>query len=285
MGYIISFILFLVGIRSFIFLIYRQQRKKKVEKLVSFSSRNERKKNIFTSDFAQVETQLEKTFKKNSKLVSVASKLDKNIKGKFILFAILVCPVFLFKYAGWIDLDEQMLMIVLLATLSIIIIAPSRLQEAVVNQHARKISRDIPFAIELLAVCIQSGMTVEASLKYITGKIAMINEDLSALLGRTVMKADVSGINSALEQLSEEVDNEEIRMFCSALLQSTKFGSSVYTVLIDLAKDIRQKHLLTMEEKVAALSAKMTIPMIVFILFPLLAIVAGPGLIKMGSSW
>ncbi len=44
-------------------------------------------------------------------------------------------------------------------------------------------------------------------------------------------------------------------------------------------------HLLAMEEKVAALSAKMTFPMIAFILFPLIAIVAGPGLIKMSSTW
>lgn len=285
MVYVISFILFLTGVRSILFLIYRHQRIKKIEKLVNFSVKNEKKASVFFSGPALIETQLEKTFKKNSKLISVASDLDKNVKIKFIFFVALVSPVLLSQFAGWTDLDDQMLLIVFLLILSIVIIAPSRIQSAVINHQTHRIVSDIPFVIELLAVCIQSGMTVEASLKYIAGKIELINKNLSSLLGRTVMRADVSGIDTALQQLSDEVNNEEIRMLCSALLQSTKFGSSVYVVLIDLAKDIRQKHLLTMEEKVAALSAKMTIPMIVFILFPLLAIVAGPGLIKMSSSW
>ncbi|EML9985296.1 MULTISPECIES: type II secretion system F family protein [Citrobacter] len=285
MIYIISFIVFLTGMRSILLLIYRKQRANKVKKLINFSKVDSNKKNILTYGTNLIETQLDKTFKKNSKLVSISSELDKNVKVKAFLFVVIASPVLIANYMGWMKLDNQMLMIVLLAILGVIVIVPSRVQTAISQRRFRRISNDIPYCIDLLAVCIQSGMTVEASLAYISHKMEVINKDLSSLLIRTVLRADVSGINAALEQLSGEVVNEEVRMMCSALLQSTKFGSSIYAVLIDLSKEIRQMQLLAMEEKVAALSAKMTFPMIAFILFPLIAIVAGPGLIKMTSTW
>ena len=285
MIYIISFIVFLTGMRSILLLIYRKQRANKVKKLINFSKVDSNKKNILTYGTNLIETQLDKTFKKNSKLVSISSELDKNVKVKAFLFFVIDSPVLIANYMGWMKLDNQMLMIALLAILGVIVIVPSRVQTAISQRRFRRISNDIPYCIDLLAVCIQSGMTVEASLAYISHKMEVINKDLSSLLIRTVLRADVSGINAALEQLSGEVVNEEVRMMCSALLQSTKFGSSIYAVLIDLSKEIRQMQLLAMEEKVAALSAKMTFPMIAFILFPLIAIVAGPGLIKMTSTW
>ncbi|BCU49491.1 tight adherance operon protein [Citrobacter amalonaticus] len=285
MIYIISFIVFLTGMRSILLLIYRKQRANKVKKLINFSKVDSNKKNILTYGTNLIETQLDKTFKKNSKLVSISSELDKNVKVKAFLFVVIASPVLIANYMGWMKLDNQVLMIALLAILGVIVIVPSRVQTAISQRRFRRISNDIPYCIDLLAVCIQSGMTVEASLAYISHKMEVINKDLSSLLIRTVLRADVSGINAALEQLSGEVVNEEVRMMCSALLQSTKFGSSIYAVLIDLSKEIRQMQLLAMEEKVAALSAKMTFPMIAFILFPLIAIVAGPGLIKMTSTW
>lgn len=285
MIYIISFIVFLTGMRSILLLIYRKQRANKVKKLINFSKVDSNKKNILTYGTNLIETQLDKTFKKNSKLVSISSELDKNVKVKAFLFFVIASPVLIANYMGWMKLDNQVLMIALLAILGVIVIVPSRVQTAISQRRFRRISNDIPYCIDLLAVCIQSGMTVEASLAYISHKMEVINKDLSSLLIRTVLRADVSGINAALEQLSGEVVNEEVRMMCSALLQSTKFGSSIYAVLIDLSKEIRQMQLLAMEEKVAALSAKMTFPMIAFILFPLIAIVAGPGLIKMTSTW
>ncbi len=83
-----------------------------------------------------------------------------------------------------------------------------------------------------------------------------------------MLKTEVNGINAALEQLYEEVPGTEVRMLCSTLQQSIKYGSSIYQVLIDLSKEMRELQLLNTEEKVASLSAKMTLPMIAFIMFP-----------------
>lgn len=284
MVYIISFILFLLGLRGVLMFAYRRRRITQVEKKINLSESRTVNEAILYGSNGISETQLEKTFKKNSKLVSISSALDKNVKAKAILFSILAFPVLLFWCLGWLELKRESLLIVLIVVLAVVIILPSRVQAVTTQRRHRKIANDVPYLIDLLAVCIQSGMTVEASLSFTAYKIDMINKDLSSLLVRTTMRADVSGIDSALEQLASEVNSDEIRMLCSTLMQSTKFGSSVYSILIDLSKDIRQLQLLSMEEKVAALSAKMTFPMIAFILFPLIAIVAGPGLVLIVNS-
>lgn len=67
MVYIISFVLFLIGVRSILLLVYRNRRIKKVEKLINFSNTNADKKNILTYGTNLIETQLDKTFKKIAK--------------------------------------------------------------------------------------------------------------------------------------------------------------------------------------------------------------------------
>ncbi|HCW0177399.1 TPA: type II secretion system F family protein, partial [Citrobacter freundii] len=133
--------------------------------------------------------------------------------------------------------------------------------------------------------CVQSGMTIENALIYISKNIQFINSDIASLLERTAIKIEVSGIVSALDQLYEEVPSAEVRMFCTTLQQSITYGASISTVLVELSKEIREMQLLSVEEKVASLSAKMAAPMILFIMFPILAIVAGPGFIRMMAIW
>lgn len=63
-------ILFAIGMRSILLLIYRQRRMRKVEKLINFSSKKDDSKNILSYGSNLIESQLDKTFKKNSKIIS-----------------------------------------------------------------------------------------------------------------------------------------------------------------------------------------------------------------------
>ncbi|EEP1053118.1 type II secretion system F family protein, partial [Salmonella enterica] len=167
----------------------------------------------------------------------------------------------------------------------IVILVPARVRKIISAQKTKKINADLPYAIDIMAICVRSGMTIENSFIYISKNIGNINPDIAILFERTALKTEVSGISQALDQLYEEVQSTEIRMFCSTLQQSISFGSSIYPILVELSKDIREMQLISVEEKVASLSAKMSAPMILFIMFPILAIVAGPGFIRMLSIW
>ncbi|EBS6151919.1 type II secretion system F family protein [Salmonella enterica subsp. enterica serovar Inganda] len=166
-----------------------------------------------------------------------------------------------------------------------VILVPAQLKKKISAQKAKKVNSDLPYAIDIMAICVRSGITIENSFSYIAKNINNINPDIAILFERTALKTEVNGISQALDQLYEEVPSTEIRMFCSTLQQSISFGSSIYPILVELSKEIREIQLIAVEEKVASLSAKMSAPMILFIMFPILAIVAGPGFIRMLTIW
>ena len=211
--------------------------------------------------------------------------LDKNIVAKALTALALTMLLFLIDVSGIYTFSRDILFLCILSVVVVVILLPNLLKEMTIKKHMKRISDDLPFVIDMLAVCVQSGMTIEKALRYIADNTYAINPNIATLFDRAMLKTEVNGINAALEQLYEEVPGTEVRMLCSTLQQSIKYGSSIYQVLIDLSKEMRELQLLNTEEKVASLSAKMTLPMIAFIMFPLLVIVAGPGIIGMVSIW
>lgn len=230
-------------------------------------------------------TPVERIVRKTSRLVSWTAMLDKNIVAKALTALALTMLLFLIDVSGIYTFSRDILFLCILSVVVVVILLPNLLKEMTIKKHMKRISDDLPFVIDMLAVCVQSGMTIEKALRYIADNTYAINPNIATLFDRAMLKTEVNGINAALEQLYEEVPGTEVRMLCSTLQQSIKYGSSIYQVLIDLSKEMRELQLLHTEEKVASLSAKMTLPMIAFIMFPLLVIVAGPGIIGMVSMW
>lgn len=77
------------------------------------------------------------------------------------------------------------------------------------------------------------------------------------------------------------VPSSEAQSFVMTLVQSLQFGSSVGQVLGTLATDIRQINMMELEEKIGKLGAKMSIPMIVFIMVPIIILIIAPGIMRM----
>ncbi|MGX8941412.1 type II secretion system F family protein [Symbiopectobacterium sp. Eva_TO] len=228
---------------------------------------------------------VEKILIKSSRLISIASLLDKNVILKMLTFVTLGGVLFSLNISDILQVSMNFLLICFLILSVSVIILPDVVKKRIIVKRLKSISNDLPFIIDMMAVCIQSGMTVEKSMRYISDNTKHVNKDIAKILERVMLKTEVSGINAALEQLYQEIASNEVRMFCTTLQQSINFGSSIYKMLIALGKEMRDIQLLDMEEKVASLSAKMTMPMIGFIMFPLLAIIVGPGLIGMMALW
>lgn len=246
--------------------------------------------NVYKHSLNDTETQdnashVEKILIKSSRLISIASLLDKNVILKMLTIVTMGGVLFFLNISGILQVSMNILLICLLILSVSVIILPDVVKKRIIVKRLKSISNDLPFIIDMMAVCIQSGMTVEKSMRYISDNTKHVNKDIAKILERVMLKTEVSGINAALEQLYQEIASNEVRMFCTTLQQSINFGSSIYKILIALGKEMRDIQLLDMEEKVASLSAKMTMPMIGFIMFPLLAIIVGPGLIGMMALW
>lgn len=280
MLYIIVILLLIIGIFGVGYQLAQNRRRDKLRNLLEISYAKQ-----VTQPQAKVVAPVERLLKKNSRLVRISDLLDQNIVAKAVTAVILSLLLFWLDASGIYSMDSNILLLAFIGIVAIVILLPDRIKNMVVNRRKKGIANDLPFIIDMMAVCVQSGMTIESSLKYISENTREINPDIASMFDRVMMKNEVSGISAALEQLYEEIPANEIRMFCTTLQQSIKYGSSVYQVLIDLSKEMRDIQLLAVEEKVASLSARMTMPMIAFIMFPLLLIVAGPGLIGMMSTW
>ncbi|MBG6243795.1 secretion system protein [Candidatus Symbiopectobacterium sp. 'North America'] len=280
MFYLFSLLMMVLGLGGLLIHFFKDKNKNKSLMLL----------NVYKHSLNDTENQdnashVETILIKSSRLISIASLLDKNVILKMLTVVTLEGVLFLLNISGILQVSMNVLLICFLILSVSVIILPDVVKKRIIVKRLKSISNDLPFIIDMMAVCIQSGMTVEKFMRYISDNTKHVNKDIAKILERVMLKTEVSGINAALEQLYQEIASNEVRMFCTTLQQSINFGSSIYKMLIALGKEIRDIQLLDMEEKVASLSAKMTMPMIGFIIFPLLAIIVGPGFIGMMALW
>ena len=135
----------------------------------------------------------------------------------------------------------------MLLIFALVILVPSILTNTILNGKIKKIMTDMPGFIDLVAVNVQTGITIDASLKQVASDFRKLNPDLTHVMLRIIRKAELTGLSSALQDLAVSLPTTEIRMFCTVLQQSINFGSSMYPQLIQLSADIRELQLLTME--------------------------------------
>ncbi|WP_345337352.1 type II secretion system F family protein [Ferrimonas pelagia] len=167
--------------------------------------------------------------------------------------------------------------------LSLTIVGPDFYLNAKRNALKKKLSGLLPYTTDLIAICVQSGMTIESSVRYLSQELSLFDKDLSYLLSRLNDKAKIVGMELALDDLYEFVPTPEFRSFVMTLKQSLKYGASIYTILVTLAEDIRQEQMLILEERIGKLGAKMSIPLILFVMMPVVILVAAPGVMRMLS--
>ncbi|QIQ21316.1 type II secretion system F family protein [Zophobihabitans entericus] len=263
-------------------IIDEYQSTKKKEQIVELLNPNPKNIGKAQSKEKKADTAFEKVIAKNNQFSYFLKRFENNhlwkIYAVITIFFIFMVVNELFKF---VSLDQSVILIILLVTIIFVIIIPGKISASILNKRIRRLSNDVPMLIDMLAVMIQSGMTVENALRFVKDKFAPINPDMASVLERACLKMDVSGINSALSLIYEEVPSREIKMLCSTLQQSVNYGNSIYQILLELASEIRELQILETEEKISAASAKMTLPMMLFILFPILVIVLGPVVVKL----
>lgn len=144
-----------------------------------------------------------------------------------------------------------------------------------------KIRTKLPYLLDLLAVCVQTGLTLEASISYLSNELKDFDKHLCKLLLRLNHRSRIIGLDRALDEIYSRYPSAEMRSFVITLKQNVKYGNSIYDTLVRLSTDIREVGMLSVEEKIGKLSAKMSIPLILFIMFPIVIIIVAPGVMRM----
>lgn len=210
-------------------------------------------------------------------------RLDKNLSHKLALCCGVTAVLFALKLIG-IGFGWQGAAIGFLLMFIISIVTPTLLLTYAVTNRMKKMTDALPYFIDLLAVCVQAGMTVEHSLKFIAWRSHDIDPTLTSVMQQLAKRAEVNGLEEALMDLYHSVELSEVRMFCAILQQSVHYGSSLYENLIDLSRDIREMQLLNSEEKIGKLAARLSVPLILFIMFPVTILIAAPGVLRIMNN-
>ena len=138
-----------------------------------------------------------------------------------------------------------------------------------------------PDTLDLMLIAIEAGMSMEMAFKTVSGEIRTQSEVVSDELLLTL--AELSYLQDralALRNLENRTDVEAVRSVVTALLQSERYGTSIAQSLRSLAQETRDLRMAEAERKAAALPPRLTVPMIIFFLPVLFAIIITPAAIQ-----
>lgn len=179
------------------------------------------------------------------------------------------------------DMTSTNKLLVVIFSLIGVIVVPDTMLQMRRKMLISRTSAQLPYLLDMMSVCVQTGMTIEAALVYLGKELAEFDSDLCYQIKRTSDSAKIHGLEKALNDLSERIPTPPVRSFVLTIIQNLQYGTSVASVLSDLAEDMRKVQILTVEEKVGKLSAKMSVPLILFIMFPIVILILAPSIMQM----
>jgi tight adherence protein C len=150
-----------------------------------------------------------------------------------------------------------------------------------IQRRQTSIKRAFPDALDLLLICIESGMSVEAAFQRVSEEVGAQSIELAEEL--TLTTAELSYLPDrrvAYENLAKRVGLEGVKAVCLALQQAERYGTPLGTTMRVLAQENRDMRMSEAEKKAAALPPKLTVPMILFFLPVLFIVILGPAAIK-----
>lgn len=143
-----------------------------------------------------------------------------------------------------------------------------------VNRRRTEIQLDLPDVIDVLVVCVEAGLTFEAAMEKVVEKY---DHGLAGELGRVLQEVRLGRPRlEALADMGQRNGVEELNNFVQAIIQSEQLGAGVARILRTQSDEIRQRRLITAQERGARASLKMLLPMIGCIFPTLWIILLGP---------
>jgi len=143
------------------------------------------------------------------------------------------------------------------------------------------IRRALPDAYDLLVICAEAGLSLDASFDRVARELGDGCPELGEEIGLTSIELGFLPERSkALQGLVDRVPLAGIRALVTTLAQTERYGTPLAQSLRVLASEMRTERMLKAEEKAARLPAVMTVPLMVFILPPLFIVLVGPAILK-----
>lgn len=161
------------------------------------------------------------------------------------------------------------------------LILPMALLDRIIRLRQERLRRSVPDALDLMVVCVEAGVSLDAAILRVSKEIRLAHPDLAHELA-VVNRLSNAGMprEQSLRTLWQRTGVEDLRALVSSLIQSEKWGTSVATVLRVSAETLRRKRRQKAEKQAKMAPLKMTFPLLFFILPALFTVILGPAVVQ-----
>jgi tight adherence protein C len=207
----------------------------------------------------------------------------------FLFFRVALPPllfiatmVYLFLIGNYEDQPTLIKLLIAVGAAYVGFFAPNLYITNQVKRRQQEIQQAFPDALDLMLICVESGMSVEAAFRKVSQEIGSQSIALAEELSLTT--AELSYLQDrrvAYENLGKRTGLPGVRAVVTALVQAERYGTPLGQAMRVMAQENRDLRMAAAEKMAAALPPKLTVPMIVFFLPVLFVVILGPAAIKL----
>lgn len=164
--------------------------------------------------------------------------------------------------------------------------APNIFVSNQMSKRQKSIKRAWPDALDLMLICVESGVSMEAAMRRVAEEMADQSPALAEEMVLTTAELSfLQDRRTALENLGLRTQLDGVKSVVQALIQAERYGTPLAQALRVLAQEGRDERMNEAEKKASALPPKLTVPMILFFLPVLIAVILGPAGIRVSDSF
>ncbi len=154
-----------------------------------------------------------------------------------------------------------------------------------IQERQKLIEESLPDAMDLMVTCVEAGLALDAAMAKVAQELEMVAPILALEMKQTLLEIQAGVRRSdAFHRLSNRTGVEDLRTLSAMIIQTEMFGTSVARALRVHSEGMRTKRMQRAEEQAAAVSVKMTVPLILCILPSLMVVVIGPAVVMIVGS-
>lgn len=155
-----------------------------------------------------------------------------------------------------------------------------------INKRSAEIRKGLPDALDLLVICAEAGLTVDAAFNRVSRELGKAYPELGEEFALTAIELGfLTDRRHAFENLAIRVNLDAVRGVVTTMIQTEKYGTPLASALRVLSAEFRNERMMRAEEKAARLPAIMTVPLIMFILPTLFVVILGPAACSLNDSF
>lgn len=163
---------------------------------------------------------------------------------------------------------------------------PELVLQNMIAKRTDAIRKGLPDALDLLVICAEAGLTVDAAFNRVAKELGRAYPELGDEFALTAIELSfLTERRQAFENLAYRVDLEAVKGVTTTMVQTERYGTPLASALRVLSAEFRNERMMRAEEKAARLPAIMTVPLILFILPALFVVILGPAACSIADAF